>query len=464
METTFDNQVAVIDRSIEIFRSAPDILKANQERSVKAVAVGNSILEQWETAWAIEKEEEKMKALAAADERSNKYLANCSTALVSEKDARAAITQMMDAFKTMFTTAENDIDKAKKNSVPAKVQEQRNDYVKEVSRIKEEKRLAAEKAAAKAKEAIEIRADAEKKTAADFSSWLLAKKTKMTNAFNAITLENFKTKEDNLRSYQPGFEFQTDYSGFSYYPQHTKEQVTEIQNEAFANVVTDYSNTTFAELTLLRDELIEQLPSKKAELLEAKRLADEAEAERKEAEEAEAKRQAAIAKANAAEKAKLEAEAAEQRRKDAERQEEIRRQQEKAEAERKEREATEAKRLADEAEAARAKAEQDAEIKKQGEQTMVMFEQEAAIADSTPAPETRQGYDILILHPVGYTQIFALWFENEGKNLPVDKIGNTKLDQMKAWAEKHAHKTGTKIESKFLNYEVSVKAVTRKAK
>ncbi len=36
------------------------------------------------------------------------------------------------------------------------------------------------------------------------------------------------------------------------------------------------------------------------------------------------------------------------------------------------------------------------------------------------------------------------------------------MDQMKAWAEKHAQKTGTFIESKFLKYEESFKAVNRK--
>ena len=138
--------------------------------------------------------------------------------------------------------------------------------------------------------------------------------------------------------------------------------------------------------------------------------------------------------------------------------------QEVAAEEKRKREAEESERLMRESEDQKRQAELDADIKKQGEQTMVMFEQEAAMADTAPAPETRQGYDIQVLHPVGYTQIFAFWFENEGKNLPVDKIGNTKLDQMKSWAEKHAQKVGAKIDSKFLKYEESFKAVNRKAK
>ena len=91
-----------------------------------------------------------------------------------------------------------------------------------------------------------------------------------------------------------------------------------------------------------------------------------------------------------------------------------------------------------------------------------MFETEAATADIQVA-EARQGYDIIVVHQAGWVQIFQLWFEQEGKNLPIDKIGNTKLDQMKSWAEKQAHKTGTKIESKFLKYEETFKAVNRKS-
>ena len=171
-----------------------------------------------------------------------------------------------------------------------------------------------------------------------------------------------------------------------------------------------------------------------------------------------------MAKANAAEKKRLEAEAEAARIENEKKNAELKAQQEKAAEEQKAREEADAIRMQDEAAEARRKAEQDADIKKQGEQTMVMFEQEAAIAETASAAEVRQGYEIVVLHPVGYTQIFQLWFENEGKNLPVDKMGNTKLEQMKSWAEKYALKNDVKIESKFLKYEESFKAVNRKAK
>jgi hypothetical protein len=217
-------------------------------------------------------------------------------------------------------------------------------------------------------------------------------------------------------------------------------------------------------MTALRNDVVEKLASKRTELLEQKRIADEAAEAKERARIAEEKRQEEIKHANAAKKKQLEEEARIAREQEAFRMEELRKQQAAADAERKQREAEENERMMKEAADAKIKAEQEAEIKRQGEQTMVLFEQEAALATETAAPEVRQGYEIEILHPVACTQIFALWFENEGKNLPVDKILNTKVEQMKAWAEKHAHKNNVKIESKFLKYNESFKAVNRKVK
>ena len=81
-----------------------------------------------------------------------------------------------------------------------------------------------------------------------------------------------------------------------------------------------------------------------------------------------------------------------------------------------------------------------------------------------PAPETRTGVEIIVTHQAGYVELFTLWFKSEGVKLAIDKIGNTKLDQIKAWAEKLAMKTGEKIESKYLTYQGTYKAVNRKAK
>jgi hypothetical protein len=464
------NQVAIINNSIELFRTAPAVLKANQERTQKAIMVGNKILDQWMAAWKIDDEEERLQALAAADTRSNDFMVKCSTALKEEKELRASITQMMDAFKKWFTTAENDIDKTKPGSVADRVQINRDKYVKEAAQIREKKREEAERAAAREKAEIDLRSETEKWIGERLITVLAAKKQSVTNAFNAITLETYEAKESDLKAMVTAIEVpalqnligQMDKIPYSAY--HDMAEKEAIINAAHAK----YTWRVFAsqwntELIEVKNDLISKLPSKLNELKEHKRLADEAQAERDRQRLAEEQRQKQLAEANKKEKAALEEKQRKEREQEQERLAQLRSEQEAAAEEQRKREQGETDRLAREAEEARLLSEQNVDMKAQGDKTMALFNQEAAIAEAPDAPEARQGYDIEILHPAAYVQIFQLWFENEGKNQPVDKIGNTKLDQMKAWAEKHAHKNDVKIESKFLKYEPSYKAVNRKS-
>lgn len=459
---TADHQVAIIQKSIELFRTAPEVLKENQAKTQKALIVGNDILKQWQSAWAMEDEDAKLRALATVDERSNNYLVNCGNALKFQKDTRAAITQMMDNFKSFFTQAENDIDKYKPNTVPSKVQNNRDTYVQEAHKISERKRKEAERIAAKAKEAIEIKAHIELRLSDQYNDYLLQRKQSYTNSFNAITLADYEEKCQKLKALKPQFAFAPTQLCIIMVLHHNNEEIAAFTEEIRSQKQAELSNNFTAEIQLLIGDLIEKLPSKKAELDEEKRLADEAADLAEKNRLAEIERQNKINAANAEEKERLEKEAEAQRKLDADKEKQLLEQQQKADLEKKEREDADQQRLKEEAAAATENDSQKIEVSKQGAQTMVMFEQEATLAETTPAPDTRQGFDLVVLHPVGFTQIFAVWFEKIGKDLPIDKIGNTKLDQMKAWAEKEAHKNGFKIESKFLKYEPTFKAVNKK--
>jgi hypothetical protein len=453
METIQDNQIAVIENSIDVLKTGPQILVANQTRKEKALAVGRSILSTIQESGMTPE----------LDERAKNYLVNINNAGKEMKEERSAVTQIMDELKKMYTTVENELDIKKPGTVPALIQEQRDAYARQIAEEAEARRKEAEREAARKNEAIEIAAHAEKMLNQSFGEWLLAKKMAMTKFFNGLTLETFDEGEQRLTQAKIVVNWEPLMPDDPIIRFHTDEERAAICLNKHNELLPDFQNTAVAELTLHRDDIIEKLPSKKAELLEAKRLADEAYEADLKARQAEKERLDAIAKANAAEKKKLEAEAEQARKEEAERQAELKKQQDEAAAEQKRREQQEEKRMADEAAEAKRKADLDADVKKQGEQTMVMFEKEAAVAETADAPETKVGYEITVLHPVGFTQIFAIWFEKVGKDLPVDKIGNTKLDQMKAWAEKEALK-GTKIDSKFIQYNDTFKAVNRKAK
>ena len=458
------NEVAIIENSIQVFRSAPEVLKANKERTAKALMVGNSVLDQFHKAWEIKDEDARITALAAADARANGYLVNCGNALKEEKELRAAITQLMDEFKKMFTAAENEIDKSKPNTIPSKVQNNRDTYAQESFKISERKRQEAEKEAEKKKEVITLKATVETRFIAYFNDHVLKAKQWLQGKFNALKLEGFADAAAEIRLYDPSYKenhFQT-FNPQLYSNIHTKDELDIITKEVLTGRFKTSAESYKSQMMDFKKDLVDKIPSKHEELKEEKRLADEKEAQRIEQEKSERKRQEDLEKANAEQREALAKKQAKEREEEARKQAELKEQQEAAEREKKEREEAEAALLVNQTEQATKEAEQQIELNKQGEETMVLFEKEATLAESVQASKSRQGYEIVILHPVACTQIFALWFENEGKNLPVDKILTTKVDQMKTWAEKFALKTGTKIDSKFLRYDDSFKAVNSK--
>jgi len=455
--TTENNQVAIILNSIEVLKTGPQILQSNQIRKDKAIAYGEKLL--------VEIDAEGM--TTERDETAMKYLVKVNTANKEMKEQRAGVTQIMDQLKKMYTEVEAELDITKPNSVPAKVQAHRNTFAKQQAAEKEQKRLEAQRIADRAKEAIEIKAGFEQRFTNHYHNYLASRKQATLNSFNAITYADFGERAAKLKTIAPSLDVVKLIEGLPVKTSavfHTTIELKALENEVYELKIVDFVNNYAAEMRLLFDDLIEKLPSKLRELTEQKRLADEAAAEQERQRLETEKRNNEIAAANAERRLQLEKEAEEARQEDARRNAELQKQQEEALAQQKAREAAEAEKI--EAETAEAKRQSDlqVEVKKQGEQTMVMFENEAAVAEIGTQAQVNKGYEITVLHPVGYTQIFSLWFDQEGKNLPIDKLGNMKLDQMKAWCEKKALKDGTKIESKFLQYEESFKAVNKKAK
>jgi len=451
-----NNQLAVIQNSIELLKSAPEILQANQIRKNKAIETGNKIL-------ATIGEEGMSITL---DERCNNYLANINKASTSMKDERAGVTQIMDQLKKMYTEVEAEIDIKRADTVPAKIQAHRNAFAAAEAKRKAEEAKAAQLVADRAKEALEIKAKIELKYTEHYQNYLYTRKQNLHDSFNKISLETYGEKALLLKKFNPAMKEDAVREIELRIPSviHSSQELKEFADEVFRQKVAEFTSNYAAELNLLKDELVDKLPSKLNALKEEKRLADEAAAELERQRIEKEKKDAEIAAAGAKEKARLQAEQEEQRIENEKRNAILKAEQDKAAQQKLEREQEEQRKLEADLAQSREAAEQDIEIKKQGEAAMIMFEQSASTAELSSGAQVRQGVDLVVLHPVGYTQIFAFWFENEGKNLGVDKIGATKMDQMKAFCEKKALKDNTTIESKFLQYNDSFKAVNKKVK
>ena len=432
----------IILASLEEFKKGPEILRINEDRKSKAIIVGNDILN-------------KIQENGMDDEldtRANNFLANCSKAGKEMKEFRAPVTQIMDQLKKMYTEVENDLDASKGGTVPYKIQKERNAYAEKKANEKRERERLAALELAKKQELIDLKADATKQLFAHVNNYIAQRKTKYLQSFNAFTLEDIEQRGQILKNLVVKYDvehfnsFQADLQSANY----NSQDFAQIRSEVMLASGENLSNMYIIQMRQFVADLIEKLPSKLAELQEAKRLADEAERQRIQAEADRKKREEEMAKANEQRKKELEEQARLQKIEDDKKKEELRKQQEEAEIARKKREEEEAAEIARKNLEQQKLDEEKVTIDAQGQSTMAMFEKEMAVAETTESGPTREGYEIIVKHPVAYTQIFAFWFERAGKDLAIDKLGNTKLDQMKSWCEKLAFKNNEKISIQFI--------------
>lgn len=394
------------NNSIALFQNGSQILVQNELLISKIRASGQSIINK------IQANEGKL--TPELDKLCNDFIAKANQRLKEMNEARAPITQMLTAVQKMFTSLEAQLDIKKPDTEMAILQSFRNEYAKQIAEEQRKKKEEAERQAKKAQEAISIKSNVETQLSQYFNSYVAAEKQKIQNRFNSLTLAEFDSSIEKLKELNPVYQYEH-FKAFAPSIQAFYNDKAEIENIVLNSVTGKFDGfckTFIQELSEFINSLLARSASKKSELI-------------------------ALAEADAEEKERLE-------------KEQLQRQ--KAEEERIKREAEEAQK----------QAELQAQSQAAAEETMVLFEKEAALAVDTPAPATRQGYEIEVLHPAAWVQIFQLWWEHEGKSLEAEKIEKKTMSAMKKACESLAHKKNIKIESQFLKYNETFKAVNKK--
>ena len=442
-------ELTIIDKSLDTFKGAGEILRNNQSRAAKAVAVGQMLIAELKNNGGVMNPD--------LDSRFQKFLANCSKAKGEMNEDRKVFTQTMTLIAAAFTSEENKLDAAKAGTEAYEIQQLRNAYAKQLHEEEQERQRQLKLQLEKDKEVINMRAECKKRLSKYVSDAIAAEKLRINNVFNAITLDTYEAKKAGLKAMQPAYQ----YSHFKEFKHGiTSRLFTAAEIDTLLLLTISEEFTPMAELyktqiAELQTYLIDRLESKRQELEAIKRQQEEQEKERLEMERINAEK----AKANEEQRKILE-----QQQKESEERMRVQRiENERLENERKQREQEEADRIKREEEERLRAQEQEIANNKELETTMSLFNTAAETAEvTTPKPETRQGYEIEVLNPAGWMQIFQFWFTEEGKSLDNEKIGKATLDKMKTFCEKAAHKTGTKIDSKFLKYTETFKAVNRK--
>lgn len=386
----------------EVISPAPAILAKSEQRVEKAKGAGLKLLARIEKDGMSED----------LDQEANGYLVKVKKTHDLMNTERKPITQLLDQVKKQFTALEAEIAQKTAGGIYGKIQAHRDTYAKNKLAEQRKRETEAKRKQDIADEKVRVRAEVETKFANYFIDHLTAKKDELQMVFNTVSLEKFEDYQQAIKTFPDEYS-KAHYSAFDYIV-HTiyleTEDLRAIANEVMKDKLTKYKADFKTGISDLRKDLWDKLPSKKTELeaiAEAeKNDKDEADRLKKEKEDREKK-----------EKEDRDTEAADKRLKEA----------------------------------------QTAEAKKEEGKMDNLFQAEAS-ANSPEAPtQERTGYVITVTHPAGYVPIFQFWYQNEGSNLAMDAIEKRTVQQMKAYCEKIAHKTGEMIQSPYIKYEEVIK-------
>jgi len=389
------------------------------------------------------------------DAKANDFIARCNVRVKELETNRKPFTQVFDMVRGEFTRLEKMIDVKAKDSNIAKLQSIRDQYAAEQQRLK---KLEAERKAqelAKANEAIEVKTFILKSLMDFYYKHLESKKAGYKAKFDKITLPVIESEFKWFKEYssfdmplEAFYQFGTESKHCIYLsPDEYSKIFTEVCNAKIPKLQQNYET----EMLALKAATIELFQSKRNQLNESKRLADEQ-------------------SARDAEKSRIEAE---QRTASAARQAELKAQQEAAEAKQREADALAAKEREQEAErqrleAAKAKAEADAKLESDkkaleaaaaGETAMQLFDQ---LTEQAPGAKVKEGYNLVIASPAAYATLFTEWFTKEGIGMESAKLAKV-LEFLTKWAVKRALKSDKDmVKSPYIIYEPATKAVTTK--
>lgn len=354
------------------------------------------------------------------DMECNEYLLNVAKAIKNMNDGRSPLTRMLTAINGEFTGLENQLDKTKLHTIPAKVQEARNQFAKQVAQNQQRRQQELVKKQKADQERIDIVTKVQLTVREKYNKVLYDFKTKFNNIFNAVMLDTVPDVTDQINK-MPEFYPQSKFNEIAIPITAIYIDAAELPGliyDSRAALYPELSEHFKNEMAALRHHLLDQIPARKQELLEIK--------------EAEKKNQAT----------------ADKLRRDAE----IRQQEAQLQLEK-------------ENQAREKAAQAEAQTTQQVGAAQLAFEHDMGQADifADQTAVVKHGYVIKVMTNIGWMQIINLWFKEFGSKTTPDKVATKKPESMKADLEKLAYNGGTRLDnSGHLVYEQDVKAVTKK--
>lgn len=385
-----------------IVKNAPQSYNENQISHDRCIETGKKLLADIHATGGMNDE---------LDQRAAEFINRARNTVKKMNDKRSPVTKLFDEIRTVFTNMESDVDPAKPDSIPGKLQKMRNDFAAkkraeaEARRREEELRQRVE--VAKNRYRLAVEDDYQQ----SFNRMLNASFNELSMLNNSITLKNFEQQETSIRNFP--ITLSEDKitllpSGAMIPAELNANDSLEIRRQVMTKLLPKFREQYRFDIGENRDNILFMLPSKKKEL-------------------------EAISQASA---------------------EEARRREE----EMKLREAEEARKR--EEERLRKEEEERNRLKVQQQQTeMTGLFSKAAISTPFYQPKLQVKKKIVIKSPLGFLDVINLWWTTEGCELTVDELSKKFKSQI-THCEKLANDKSNPhfIQSNHISYEDEVKA------
>jgi hypothetical protein len=396
---------AVMDsQTLAMLQTASEVLQRNQLSVSKATEAGQQIIALINQTGMNDQ----------VDEKCNSFMVAINKTIKAMNDRRSPITQTMTQVAKQFTSLENEL---KDGQTVKYIQQQRNDWAKKKAAEAKQKEEEAKRKLLIENEKVETRKKIELDLIAHVTRQITVVSDHLTAIFNNATLQHFDNEVKKVTEFPPAY--------------------TKRQYDTFAPVITAIYLTKedLAAMTqTVKDENFEGHAKRYWETIDDLKINLEAKAP---ARKKELETIAETEKTNAIEAARLKAEAEARQ---------------KAEEERQKAEAAEKAKQAEQAVQASAQA---------ATMQNLFSATEAAIVPGQGKAQVRASQKVTVTHQSAWVEIFTWYMQNEGMKLGIEELGKKSLNQMKAWCEKEATRTGEQIKSKYIRYEEDFTAVNK---
>lgn len=400
------NEIILQEENIRIIvQAAPQSFSDNRISRDRCVSFGQGILD---TIRAEGMNDE-------LDSRAAAFIDKARRTLRAMNERRSPVTKLFDEVRREFTALENDIDPSRPGTIPYELQQLRNRYAAD-KRAEEERRRQEELMRRQDEDCRRRYAlDVEDDLCRQFRSFLDSRLARLTEIETTLTLDGYDTAMSQLadisrkvRTGLPAGWLEQTHPEVPVPVLHKSLiNVSETEQAAKQKLAPRFREQYAAEVGDTADDIINRMPSLKANLQR-------------------------IAQATEEEAARLKAETEERQRAEAAR----------MERQRAELEAEERRKI---------------ELECKTAEMTSLFDGQAVQADVTTQAKVKVSKRIRLLVPEGILPVFSLWWSREGCRLTTDELARMFRKQI-TFCEKLADKEDVTIRDAGIAYEEEVKA------